>query len=122
MYDPPPGHIDCESDGEDHPTPPDHPYRELEVDGVGILHARKPLPNAIPALAGAANSKITAQSRIDYLDVFVQNHLAEGEFEGLLARMMDPDLDMPPDTMLRVSRAIATVGSARPTRRSSTSR
>ncbi|QWY84382.1 hypothetical protein SEA_KNOCKER_40 [Mycobacterium phage Knocker] len=122
MYDPTPGYADCESDGEDHPTPPGHPYREIEVQGVGIIHARKPLPNAIPALAGAANARISAHARIDQLDIFVQNHLADGEFESLLARMMDPDQDTPPDTMLRVSRAIATAGTARPTRRSSTSR
>jgi hypothetical protein len=120
MYDPPPGYEDCEADADAHPTPPGWPYRELEVDGVGTLHARRPLPNAIPALAGAARSKISPESRIDHLDIFVQNHLADGEFEQLLASMMDPDQDMPPDTMLRVSRAIATAGSARPTRRSST--
>ncbi|QHB37773.1 hypothetical protein I5G63_gp032 [Mycobacterium phage Imvubu] len=122
MYDPTPGYIDCESDGEDHPTPPGHPYRELDVPGVGVIHARKPLPNAIPALAGAANAKVTPGTRIDQLDIFIQNHVADGEFEALLARMMDPDEEMPPDTMLRVSRAIATAGTARPTRRSSTSR
>lgn len=122
MPEPPPGFIDCESDAEDHPTPPGHPYREIDVPGVGIIHARKPLPNAIPAIAGAANAKIKPESRIDHLDIFVQNHLADGEFEALLAKMMDPDKDTPPDTMLRVSRAIATAGTARPTRRSSTSR
>lgn len=120
MYDPPPSYIDCESAAEDSPTPPGHPYHELEIDGVGIIHARKPLPNAIPALAGAANAKVKATTRIDHLDIFVQNHLAPGEFEMLLARMMDPDEDMPADSMLRVSRAIATAGSARPTRPSST--
>ncbi|UXE04412.1 hypothetical protein SEA_FUNSIZED_41 [Mycobacterium phage Funsized] len=122
MYDPPPGTEDCESDGEDHPTPPGHPYRPIEVEGVGLIHARKPLPNAIPALAGAANGKVSAERRIDHLDIFVQNHLADGEFEMILARMMDPDNDMPPDTMLRVSRAIATQGTARPTQPSSISR
>lgn len=122
MYDPPPGYVDCESDAADAPTPPGVPFHEIEVEGVGTIHARKPLPNAIPALAGAANSKVSGQSRIDYLDIFVQNHLAEGEFEHLLSRMMDPDEEMPADAMLRVSRAIATAGSARPTRPSSTSR
>jgi len=121
LYDPPASYEDCESDAEDSPTPPGHPYRELEVKGVGLLHARKPLPNAIPALAGAANAKVSGETRIDHLDIFVQNHLADGEFEALLARMMDPDTDMPPDSMLRVSRAIATAGTARPTRRSSIS-
>jgi len=114
LYDPPAAYDDCQSDADDAPTPPDHPYREIEVEGVGLIHARKPLPNAIPALAGAANSKSTGQGRVDQLDIFVQAHLAPGEFEGLLARMMDPDVELPEDTMLRVSRAIATAGTARP--------
>lgn len=122
MYDPPPGYIDCEDDAEHAPTPAGHPYHEIDIEDVGLIHARRPLPNAIPALAGAANAKLTATRRVDYLDVFVQNHLAPGEFESLLARMMDPDNDLPPDTMLRVSRAIATAGTARPTVPSSTSR
>jgi len=122
LYDPPAGYDDCESDGEDNPTPPGHPYRELVVDEVGTFHARKPLPNAIPVLAGAANSKVGPQSRVDYLTVFIQNHLAPGEYEELMARMMDPDEVMPDDAVLRLSRAIATEGSARPTRRSSSSR
>ncbi|QPX62152.1 hypothetical protein PBI_INDLOVU_37 [Mycobacterium phage Indlovu] len=122
MYDPPAAYDDCQSDADDAPTPPGHPYHQLDVEGVGIFHARKPLPNAIPALAGAANAKVSGQARIDHLDIFVQNHLAEGEFESLLARMMDPDHDMPEDAMLRVSRAIATAGTARPTRRSFSSR
>jgi len=115
MYEPPPSYIDCETDAENAPTPPGHPYHEIEVEGVGIFHARRPTPNAIPALAGAANAKVSPQRRVDHLDIFVQNHLADGEFEALLARMMDPDEDMPPDAMLRVSRAIATAGTARPT-------
>jgi hypothetical protein len=122
MYDPPPGFDDCESDADDHPTPEGTRYHEIDVEGVGLIHARKPLPNAIPALAGAANAKIKPQRRIDHLDIFVQNHLVPGEFEALLARMMDPDEHMPADAMLRVSRAIATAGTARPTRRSSISR
>ncbi|AOQ28600.1 hypothetical protein SEA_DERPP_38 [Mycobacterium phage Derpp] len=122
VYEPPPGYDDCESDADDFPTPANAAYRELDVEGVGILHARKPLPNAIPALAGAANSKVKPAARLDYLTVFIQNHLAPGEYETLLAKMMDPETELPEDTVLRVSRAIATAGSARPTRRSSTSR
>lgn len=121
MYDPPPGYDDCESDGDDHPTPPAKGYHLIEVEDVGTFHARKPLPNAIPNLAGAANAKVSGAARIDYLTIFVQNHLAEGEAEALLARMMDPDQNLPEDAMLRVSRAIATQGTARPTVPSSTS-
>lgn len=115
MYEPPPGYDDCEADGDAAPTPPGHPYHPIEVDGVGMIHARRPLPNAIPALAGAANAKVTDRSRTDYLTLFIQNHLAPGEFEELLVRMTDFDTPLPDDTMLRVSRAIATAGTARPT-------
>ena len=89
---------------------------------MGTFNARKPLPNAIPALAGAANAKVSMASRMDYLTLFVRNHLAPGEYEELLARMLDPDNDIPDDAVLRVSRAIATTGTARPTVPSSTSR
>lgn len=121
MYEPPAGYDDCEADGEDFPTPEDRKFHAIAVEDVGVIHARKPLPNAIPALAGAANAKIDSLRRVDYLDVFVQNHLAPGEFEGLLHKMMEPDGNMPPDAMLRVSRAIATAGTGRPTRPSSCS-
>ena len=120
MFDPPPSYDDCESDADDAPTPAGVKYLPIEVPGVGVVHARKPLPNAIPALAGAANAKISPRARTDYLTLFVQNHLAPGEYDALLARMMT-DEDCPPDAVLRVSRAIATAGTARPTVPSSTS-
>ncbi|AGT12774.1 hypothetical protein PHELEMICH_38 [Mycobacterium phage Phelemich] len=113
-FEPPAGYLDCEADGEAAP-PNTGPFHEIEVADVGVIHARRPLPNAIPALSAAANPKVTDVSRLGHLNLFVQNHLAEGEFEHLLMRMMDPDQDLPPDTMLRVSRAIATAGTARPT-------
>lgn len=120
MFSPPPGYDDCEADA--HADVERRKelgiklsgFHEIDVPDVGIIHARRPLPNAIPALAGAANAKITAQSRLDYLDIFVQSHLAPGEFEDILARMITED-NMPEDTMLRVSRAIATAGTSRPT-------
>jgi hypothetical protein len=122
MFSPPPGYEDCEADADRFDEAlaemtgldKTRHFHELNVPGVGLVHARRPMPNAIPALAGAANAKITAQSRLDYLDIFIQNHLKPGEFEDLLVRMITDD-DMPPDTMLRVSRAIATNGTARPT-------
>lgn len=120
LHEPPPGYADCESDAEDHPTPPGHPYRELEVDGIGVLRARKPLPNAVAVIAGAANAKISTEARTAHLQRFIANHLAPEDYEGLLARMIDPDDTLPPDALLRVSRAIATAGTARPTVPSST--
>lgn len=116
MYDPPPGYADMEADGENAPAVINPTYHELEVEGVGVIHARRPLPNSVPALAGAANAKISDRSRLDHLTLFIQNHLDPGEFVGLLAQMTDPEAaDMPEDAMLRVSRAIATAGTARPT-------
>lgn len=119
---PPAGYDDCESDAEDAVIISPR-YREIDVPGVGILHARKPMPNAIPNLANAANSKISEQGRIDHLNRFIQNHLAPDEYEQLLARMMSPDdgEELPDDAVLRVSRSIATGGTARPTVPSSTS-
>lgn len=118
---PPPGYADCEADADAAATAPGHPYYPLEVPGVGTIHARRPLPNAIPALAGAANAKVSHATRLDHLTLFVQNHLAPGEYEALLERMINGDDDCPPDAVLRLSRAIATAGTARPTGPSSTS-
>lgn len=113
-FEPPAGYVDCDDDADKAP-PNTGPFKEIDVPGVGVIHARRPLPNAIPALSSAANPKVSDQSRLDYLDLFVLNHLAPGEFEDILVRMTDPDTDLPPDSMLRVSRAIATAGTARPT-------
>ena len=58
MYEPPSGVEDIEADGQDAAdklTPTK--YHEIDVEGVGVIHARRPLPNAVPALAGSANSE-----------------------------------------------------------------
>lgn len=117
MYEPPPGIADCECDSELAPTPPGHPFYPVKVDGVGVVQARRPLPNAIPALAGGSNPKLNDRSRVSYMELFLQNHLGPGELERLRYQMTDPDADpeLPADTMLRVTRAIATMGTARPT-------
>lgn len=120
-FDPPAGYDDCEADGEAAP-PNTGKFHTIEVPGVGTLRARRPLPNAIPTLSTAANAKVNDATRMGHLNLFIQNHLAPGEYEALLARMIDPDNDLPPDAVLRVSREIATAGTARPTRPSSTSR
>lgn len=112
MFDPPPGWTDCETDCAAAP-PGAGPFRELTVEGIGVVHARYPMPNALSALASAENSKIEARARMDHRDRFVMNHLQPGEFDELLERMMADEV--PLDTMLRVSRAIATAGTSRPT-------
>lgn len=113
MFDPPSGLRDLESDGEF--VPGSEYYLELNVPEVGTVAARKPVPNAIHALAMAANADIEPKARADYLVLFAQNHLNDGEMDRLLEQMVRPDSEMPGDTIERVVRAITTWGTARPT-------
>lgn len=117
MYDPPPGYDDMNGDADVGPS--STRFDELEVPGVGTVRARRPLPNATSALAMAANSKIDAQARSDYLVLFVRNHLDEGELERIYHTMITGDL--PTDSIERIARAVATWGTARPTQPSSPS-
>lgn len=115
MYDPPPGYADLEGDSENG-TYSDR-FAPLDVPKVGVVKARKPLPNAVSTLASAANSKIEERSRIDYLVLFVKNHLDSGELERIYVEMITGDI--PPDSIERIARAVATWGTARPTQPSS---
>lgn len=117
MFDPPPGYDDMAGDADAFPCDPH--FHPLEVPGVGVVQARRPMPKSVPALAMAANSKIELTSRSDYLVLFVSNHLAEGELERVYVEMITQDL--PPDTIERIARAVATWGTARPTQPSSRS-
>lgn len=119
MYDPPPGYDDLMFDAGGDAPPVDPVYRELDVPGVGIVLARPPLPNAAGALAMAARANITAMAQVDYLGLFVRNHLAPGEVARLLFGQMDGRF--PADTIQQVAKAVSTWGTARPTRRSSRS-
>ena len=109
-----------EGDADDHPSPSDGPFHDLFVEGVGTVRARKPMPNAVPALAMAANADISGLKRTAYHERFVRNHIAPGEAERLLMGMMRGEF--PHDTYSLVSEAVATWGTARPTSPSSISR
>lgn len=87
---------------------------------MGVVRARRPMPNATYALASAANSKIAINAQMDYLVLFVRNHLADGELERVYHEMITGD--MPPDALERIARSVATWGTARPTSPSSPSR
>lgn len=115
MFDPPPGYDDMLGDAEQ--TCESLSFYDLEVPGVGVIKARRPLPNSIPALAMAANAKIDLTSRSDYLVLFVRNHLGEGELERIYVEMIRGL--HPPDTIERIAKAVATWGTARPTQPSS---
>jgi hypothetical protein len=118
VYDPPPGYADLEGDSATADS--SDRFDDLEVDGVGTVRARRPMPNAIHALAMAANSGIEAQARVDYLVLFVRNHVAAGELERIYHGMITGDA--PADSVERIARTVATWGTARPTSPSSPSR
>jgi hypothetical protein len=115
MYDPPPGYSDMEGDADT--ALYSERFDDLEVEGVGVVSARRPMPNAVPALAAAANAQLEAQIRMDYVVLFVRNHLAEGELERIYHNMITGDT--PADSIERIARAVATWGTARPTSPSS---
>jgi hypothetical protein len=118
MFNPPDGCVDMLADAE--LSTNNGPFLDLEVPDVGVVRARRPMPNAAANLAMSENSKIAGAARLEHRTRFLRNHLADGEHERLTAAMMTDDL--PYDTMERVTRAVAVWGTARPTLPSSASR
>lgn len=116
MFEPPPGYVDFASDAEDAAEPTGR-FRDLLVDDVGVVSARKPIPRSASNLAAAWNSKASGTAQLAALKRFVQSHLADGEWARLIAGMEDGQL--PADSVELVARAVATWGTARPTRPSS---
>lgn len=112
MREPPPGYDDILGDADGVPDPPG-PYHSIEVEGVGPVRARKPMPNAVPNLAHSVAAHIDNQARADHLTRFVRNHLEYGEADRLLQGMIMGDL--PAETYSLVGQAIATWGTGRPT-------
>lgn len=115
MFDPPDGYADLEGDSRSAPYS-DH-FFTLDVDDVGPVQVRAPMPNAVTTLATAGRSDIKLTSRSDYLVLFVRNHLGEGELERIYREMITGD--MPSDAIEQIARAIATADTARPTQPSS---
>lgn len=112
-HQPPPGFDDMQGDADDFPSPDDGPWHPLTVEGVGVIQARKPMPNAIPTLAAAANSRLSDAKRTGFHVRFVRTHVAPGEADRLLIGMATGEF--PHDAYSLVSNAIATWGTARPT-------
>lgn len=112
MSEPPDGIVDMLADAEFLP-PPTHPFKELNVPDVGVVHARRPMPNAAANLAMSENSKLKGDVRQDHRIRFLRDHLAPGEHERMTVAMMRGD--MPHDATEKVVRAVATWGTARPT-------
>lgn len=118
MFDPPPGYDDMLGDSETAPS--SDRFDWLDVPQVGTVKARRPMPNAIAALAMAGNAQIDEQARSDYLVLFVRNHLSDDELERVYVEMMTGEV--PADSLERIAKAVATWGTARPTLPSSPSR
>lgn len=113
IYEPPPGYLDLQFDAED--VEDRGVFHDLDVPGVGTVRARKPMPKAADVLAKSINAKIDRHAQVEYQALFVRNHLEDGEYERLTVEMIDPDRDLPADTVARVARCIATWGTPRPT-------
>lgn len=115
----PAGYTDFDADADQAIDPPPR-YRPVTVDGVGVVMARRPLPNAIKVLHIAFRAGTVAEQEA-HLRRFILNHTPPGELRRLCDRMIvEPDL--PPDTIARTAQAIVTADTARPTKPSSPSR
>jgi hypothetical protein len=112
VYDPPPGYVDMLDDAEREGATVSHLFHDLDVKDVGIVRARKPMPNSVAALSMAANSTAGKESQADYLVLFVQNHLEPGEMDRILWSMVMGE--MPAVTLNLISQAICTWGTPRP--------
>lgn len=106
----PPGYDDLAGDAEQHAErhPETSPFHDLNVEGVGIIRARYPLPNAVPVLVSAYRSK---EQHIAGIKRFIDHHVEDGHRPLLQGMMLG---QYPYDTLERVAAAIATRGSARP--------
>ena len=94
------------------------PYSDLEVEGVGVVRARYPLPNSAAVLGAAYRAKLPPGEKAQQLMRFVRTHVEDAE--TILDRMMDDEL--PADTVERIVNRVATWDTARPTLPSSSSR
>lgn len=95
----------------------DGPYHDLQVDGVGVIQSRNPIPGSAAVLAKAVRSKANDQEKLAYFTLFVRNHIGAEQHAHLLEKMMLGKA--PADTMTRIVEAITTGGTARPTKPSS---
>lgn len=115
---PPPGFDDMLGDAED--TPEVGNYHAVEVEGIGTVYARKPMPNAVPNLAMSGRADIGGGARAGHLTRFVRSHLQLGEADRILCGMADDEL--PADSFVLIASALAVWGTSRPTGPSSISR
>ncbi|WP_235674420.1 DUF7240 domain-containing protein [Mycolicibacterium pulveris] len=123
MWEPPAGFVDMLADADT--AAHRGGVQVLEVPRVGRVSARRPGPAGAAWLAMSVKpverrrgqsedeaKAVEAQQRHEWLARFVREHLADGEYERILAAMLDGDA--PADAVYRIGRAVATWGTARP--------
>jgi hypothetical protein len=110
MFSPPPGYDDLVADAKNWPITGQ--IEDIEVPRIGAVKARQPMPRSAAALSMTSNKKLNSEQQRDHLSMFLTDQLGEGEYERLLTGMIQGEL--PADTIQRVSRTIATWGTARP--------
>jgi hypothetical protein len=110
MFDPPAGFIDLLADATR--TPNDGELFTLEVNHVGSLSARKPMPRSAAALAMATTSTVPVAQQTLHFTTFVVEHVDADDYEQLCLQMAHGDIVE--DAVRRIGRAIATWGTARP--------
>jgi hypothetical protein len=111
LFDPPPGWEDMLSDAlRSAPLPESEP---LKVPGLGTFQAREPRPRSIAVLAMTQNDQIDDLERLNMVNLFVRQHLGEGEYERVVEGMID-DVFPEHGTVGKLMEAIATWGTARP--------
>ncbi|TCN51772.1 hypothetical protein EV641_109163 [Rhodococcus sp. SMB37] len=93
-------------------------WHTITVEGA-TLRVRKPQPTAIKALNAATGKGSSAELRKDSMTLFVQHHLHPADWEMILVWMVDPEQSFSAASLGEVMRRIATLGTARPTVRSS---
>lgn len=111
LFEPPPGWVDMLDDAADAPPLPE--ALPLEVPGLGVVQARKPKPRSIAVLAATQNGLLTPGERSNMTNLFVQQHLGDGEYQRIIEGMIDGAFPAQ-GTVGGLTRAIATWGTARP--------
>lgn len=106
----PPGYDDFLDDAR--ALAPTGDFEPIAVPAVGLIHARRPQPRSAAALAQASNGKLKGPERVDYLHLFLGEHVPSDDVEKLLQRMVDGEI--PADALQRVVSGVATWGTARP--------
>lgn len=110
MFDPPPGYADMLGDAATAAFA--DRYGVLDVPGIGLVSARRPMPNATAALAMAGNVAISDTDRSDYVVMFVRDHLHPDDLERIFMEMALSEA--PANSVELIARAVATWGTARP--------